>query len=504
MEKKYYRGTLFIVTLLVILFSGQEAAATSRQKIVTYASSLKGLKQKELKNALFTLMNSEKYVLDYGSGTKCTWWGFWYTDRDEQTNECFNRYSGKKFYFNSNNTGRSLSGMNIEHSFPKSWWGGSSSTAAYMDLYNLYPSDAQANSEKSNYPMAPVDNAEVGEYGVVATGTINGKSQLVWEPGDTYKGEFARSYMYMAVAYADLTWQRRGKETLSNSNDNYPGLLPWAYQTFIKWGKMDRVSDMEKKRNDEVSKIQKNRNLFIDYPFLAEYVWGDSINVEFNPETSITTADDDTRYAAFNPTGDDDINYNYVKVSSITSGKEYLIVAEHNDVLKAMMPFAGGKTYGYLSARNVVDKDGVITLADRQNAFTFTSTADGYTLQQNDGRYLYMTGSYNSFNVDANANDGAYWTVEANADGTFKIMNISKNKSIQYSIDYGSYGSYPNVNGVYPALYELQTGETAIEKLSADKPADVDDNSYYNLQGQRIDKPSCGIYIHGGKKIIIQ
>ena len=65
--------------------------------------------------------------------------------------------SDKKFYFESTNTGKSIAGMNIEHSFPKSWWGGHKNDA-WCDLYNLYPSDSHANSSKSNYVMGVVVN----------------------------------------------------------------------------------------------------------------------------------------------------------------------------------------------------------------------------------------------------------------------------------------------------------------------------------------------------------
>jgi hypothetical protein len=43
------------------------------------------------------------------------------------------------------------------------------------------------------------------------------------------------------------------------------------------------VSDKEKSRAIEVNKIQGNRNPFIDYPDLVEYIWGDKqgIAVDF-------------------------------------------------------------------------------------------------------------------------------------------------------------------------------------------------------------------------------
>ena len=132
--------------------------AINRTELIKYAQTLKGKKGAELKKAMNPLL-APKTVLPYGSKDKGTWWGFWYTDRNPETNECYNRYSSNKFYFNGH-TGMAISGMNIEHSFPKSWWGGSENNA-YQDLYNLYPSDSKANSSKSNYAMGVVTNSRI-------------------------------------------------------------------------------------------------------------------------------------------------------------------------------------------------------------------------------------------------------------------------------------------------------------------------------------------------------
>ena len=53
--------------------------------------------------------------------------------------------------------------MNIEHSVPKSWWGDAYDETATpltrfrydgsYDLHHLTPSDAAANTAKSNYPI---------------------------------------------------------------------------------------------------------------------------------------------------------------------------------------------------------------------------------------------------------------------------------------------------------------------------------------------------------------
>lgn len=62
-------------------------------------------------------------MLGYGSGRGNTWWGFWDTDRDER-GYFIDRYSAEKEWVKSTSQGATGAGMNIEHSFPKSWWGG--------------------------------------------------------------------------------------------------------------------------------------------------------------------------------------------------------------------------------------------------------------------------------------------------------------------------------------------------------------------------------------------
>ena len=285
------------IYLFIAMTCSLAANAISRSDLIEYANSLNGLKKSELKTAIHILIGSPE-VLDYGSGDHKTWWGFYSTDRIAETNECVNRYSARKFYFPLENTGTAISGMNIEHSFPKSWWGGSSSTKAYKDLFNLYPSDSQANSSKSNYPMGIVENVKEEEegYDKVGTGTIDGVSgRNCWEPGDEYKGDFSRAYMYMATCYQDLEW--KGTQGLQELENNvWPTLKEWAYTLYLTWLGSDPVDELEIARNNAVCDIQGNRNLFVDYPNLAEYVWGDSIDVPFDPYTSLTTAEDDSRY----------------------------------------------------------------------------------------------------------------------------------------------------------------------------------------------------------------
>lgn len=249
-----------------------------------YYSSLKGKKGAELKTAIHNIIKKAN-VLEYGSGNRNTWWGFWSTDRDER-GYFIDRYSAEKEWVKSTSQGAAGAGMNIEHSFPKSWWGGAKNQA-YKDLYNLMPCESRINSTKSNYPMGKVVSGDKGNgWTKVGKGT-DGK--WYWEPADPWKGDFARGYMYMATAYQDYNWSGNQAPQILQQGA-YPTLKEWAYKLYIQWAKADKPDALEIKRNNDVAKIQKNRNPYVDFPNLMEYVWGDSTNIAFNPETTVKSS----------------------------------------------------------------------------------------------------------------------------------------------------------------------------------------------------------------------
>lgn len=166
--------------------------------------------------------------------------------------------------------------MQREHAIPKSWWkraGDVEYTPAYSDMWNLYPSDASANQAKLNYAFGETRsttfNNGVTKVGAPKAG-YGGGSSSVFEPADEYKGDFARAIFYMATVYDDLPW---AYDYMFVSN-SYPSLVPWAANMLLDWARRDPVSQKEIDRNDRVEQYQGNRNPFIDFPQLAEYIWG--------------------------------------------------------------------------------------------------------------------------------------------------------------------------------------------------------------------------------------
>lgn len=162
---------------------------------------------------------------------------------------------------------------NREHSVPQSWFGEASPMVS--DAFHIYPTDGKVNGQRSNYQFGECANGtNLGgkALGKLGQSTFPGYTSLtVFEPADEYKGDFARSYFYMATRYADIcgNWGNAFNAVASNS-----GLSKYSIALFLKWHRADPVSQKEITRNDAIYAKQHNRNPFIDYPALAEFIWG--------------------------------------------------------------------------------------------------------------------------------------------------------------------------------------------------------------------------------------
>lgn len=224
---------------------------------------------------------------------------------------------------------------NREHSVPQNWFGKSSIIKA--DAFHVYPTDGKVNGQRSNY-----------EYGECSGGTSLGGKALgrlgkstfsgytnrgtVFEPVDQYKGDFARTYFYMATCYADKcsSW---GHSFGSNS-----GLDAYGVALFMKWHRNDPLSDKETKRNDAVYAKQKNRNPFIDHPELAEYIWGNKKGEAwYSGETPVKTVTFRELAIYPNPATD------FVTITTEVPEMHYAIVSLSGQVL-AQGTVASGET----------------------------------------------------------------------------------------------------------------------------------------------------------------
>ena len=267
------RINIFVITLCLSVISLNAVAPNG------YYSSLNGKSGEKLKNAIHEIVRPHT-KLSYNS----LWNHFPTTDAyPEKVNNKLivwdmysDNYNNRDYWYYGG-----TSGLNREHSVPKSWWNSPSNVEAYeagTDLIHLFPSDGKANSAKSNYPLGVVNTSLDVKFdnGVSKVGypvTSGSGYNYVFEPDDEYKGDFARVYFYMATCYQDYTW----KYTYMFNNSSYLTLNQYARELLMNWHRNDPVSEKERDRNDAVFTIQGNRNPFVDDPNLAEYIWGEKM-----------------------------------------------------------------------------------------------------------------------------------------------------------------------------------------------------------------------------------
>lgn len=188
----------------------------------------------------------------------------------------------------------------------------------------------------------------------------------------------------------------------------------------------------------------------------------------------------------------------FVKATKIESGKRYAWVYNDGDAMKLATALKASLTYGYISTSEGTEADAVLT-GDVTNAFTFTATDGGYTIMDNNGRYLYSTENYNTFNVSADVPEsGHVWTVDLAENGEASITCVATGKWVQYDKGYNNFAAYAetNENGVLPILYVEYDGTsvTGVGADASDAPVEV-----YTLGGVRagssLNGLQRGIYI---------
>lgn len=274
-----------------------------------YYASLAGKKGDELRRAIKSVVANHT-VISYGDKT---WGAFEKTDVRE--------YDGRQIWFDiySNAIEPTATGhatLNIEHSVPKSWWGGTSNNA-YKDIVHLNPSNASANNAKSNWPLGIISGNPTWTNGITSMGVptqqtggeIDGaKCEKVFEPADEYKGDFARTYFYIFTVYNDISWLDTSAWMYDTEKDQDGNVIdvnlkPWAYEMLLEWSKNDPVDSRELARNEAIYEVQKNRNPFIDLPQLADYIWGGKSSEEL-AAADMTEAVAVNRPAAPQPKGE--------------------------------------------------------------------------------------------------------------------------------------------------------------------------------------------------------
>lgn len=136
----------------------------------------------------------------------------------------------------------------------------------YSDAHNLKPCDASVNSSRG---YKDFDNGGAQHEEATDCNYTNS----TWEPRDGSKGDVARIIFYMHCRYSGDT----GEPNLNVVDfiNTFPNAQMGKLSTLLAWNEQDPVDAFERRRNDVIYGWQNNRNPFVDYPDLANRIWGD-------------------------------------------------------------------------------------------------------------------------------------------------------------------------------------------------------------------------------------
>lgn len=219
-----------------------------------------------------------------------------YLNTDFYSDTLWDMYSTCRFTYEDANIPQKkvCDGWNKEHVCCQSWLG---SGPMVSDMFNVYPTDARINNLRSNYPYGVVStfsgfSGDPDKHGLGKLGSSKVGVGTVYEPDDRYKGDFARTFFYMVARYRSNVLNSGNGSRMFSSNPT--NLTTYALNFLLQWHRNDPVSEKEIDRNQAVYGEQNNRNPFIDYPDLVEYIWGDKVGQTVDLSAMVPTCEGQT------------------------------------------------------------------------------------------------------------------------------------------------------------------------------------------------------------------
>ena len=517
----------------------------------TYYQSANGLKGKSLKTKLGTIINPHTNV-----GYDGLFQAYEKTDK-RADGKVRDWYSCTTNYNFSDHGSYKKEGdcYNREHSVPQSWFG---SGVIKSDAVHVLPTDGYVNNRRSNYPFGEVNNVTYQSnqgYSKLGSCKTAGYNGTVFEPNDEIKGDIARIYFYMVTCYESQAsgW---GHDVFSS---DYNGFTKWTLDMLMRWAKQDPIDEREVARNNAVYEVQKNRNPFVDYPGLEDYIWGDKTDQSFsydNYENGGGTIVPTIAMPVFSP--DAGSYYNKVEVTLTTATPDATIhyTIDGSDPTVESTVYEGAITITETTTiKAIAAKDGVVSA---HAVATYLIYEEGDTqgddepgqdgnVNLNDGLFdtSYagpiaasvtedLTGVQDGVRVTYSLGDGSNRYCSGSQirlyPGNKLTVSVASGKIAEIEFEFVEGSPSTSLESAGTALTDGKwTGEAqAITfTLASGKHARISSfkvkiagsataidgiqtntltgkRVIYNLQGQRVSNPTKGLYIVDGKKIFIQ
>ena len=546
---------LLLQTLFAMLFTCVWAQGPNDTGV--YYSDADGKSGAALKTAMSTIINTGKNDITYD--------GLWqaYATTDKRADGFLRDwYSNTTSYvIGGDKQGKSYKAegdsYNREHTVPQSWFG--EKTPMKSDLVHVVPTDGYVNNRRSNYPFGEVLNitySSNNNYCKLGTCKTAGYSGTVFEPNDEIKGDIARIYFYMATCYEKKCSSWSGGVF---SSENL-GLKNWVVDMLMAWSKQDPVDDIERARNDAVQntevtlsngkKKQNNRNPFVDYPGLEDYIWGDKRDVPFSYDNY---NGGEQNYVA-RPTFSKDAGTYYngieVELNCATEGASIYYTLNGEDASEQSTLYEGPITLdeiGTYEIKAIAIKDGqrsaqaTATYIIKEqpqpgdyietalnNAFfgtsytgsmgntseTLTGTKDGITVTYdlgsgsnrycNDSQIRLYQGNTLTVSVGTGSMVGVDFVLATTTTKTLEASNGSVSgltwtgdcNSVSFNVNSGS------GNMQVQSIKVKLANTTDIDMVKTNTRLDGQ-RVIYDLSGRRVTNPTRGLYIVDGRKVFI-
>lgn len=474
--------------LLVLLSLSVNIQAQSPENTGTYYKTAHGKKGEALKTALYNIVKDPS-VVHYDS----LWFVYTFTDMHPE-GYLWDMYSNTTRY--PDPTDKTLhknnyegSGINREHSMPKSWFNPEDRDSRgkltykdvkpmYSDVMHVIPTDGYINNMRNDLSYGETTEPTKGSanyFSVVGPCSLDDfYGYTIFEPNDEYKGDLARIYFYMATCYEPLVGTWTSDMFDADSDEGYQPFSQWAMDMLRKWSKEDGVSDKERARNDAVWLAQGNRNPFVDYPGLEDYVWFDRIDEPFSYDGT-----DASTPIAVTPakTTEIPLNNSFFGTRLNTSRsywERFPFIGERDGVTVKYAYGCEGKNMYVNNTQMRFYTNNTLTFSTEHDLITSIEL----NVVKNDANRV--------FKASTGEMDGYKWTGEA--------------KEVQFQLEYASAG----VVQINKAKVEVVPApDTGIMEFAV---TPVEDGFIYNLMGVRVDADQLrpGIYIRNGRKFVVR
>ena len=478
---------ILLTTISVFFALGAFAQAPNGSG--SYYKNADGLSGEGLKTALSKIICGSLDAVGYNS-------------LDEKYKITDKRADGtlRDWYDNTTKYNWTSGGWNKEHLVPQSWF--KEASPMKSDIVHVVPTDSELNNTRGSDPLAEVGNkandCPNGSYCLWGSCKTPGYSGKVFEPNDEIKGDIARIYFYMATCYEDVILNWKGKTTASTAynvldfsgGSKYQPFKQWYIDMLLRWAKEDPVDEIEIARNNGVKQVQNNRNPFVDYPGLEQYIWGSKKNDSFSYSNYVEPTEYVIEYGSSGSgtggnTGDE------------TGGGEQGSETPENATIALNNTFFNCSYSGSINSSDSQD------LVGTQNGITVN-----YSLSSGANRYCNdsQIRLYQNNTLTVSVGEGTITKIE---------FELAASTSKTLSASTGTMNGLVWTGNASSVVFTVNSGSGNMQikniKVTVSVPSGINGvktNPYngqqmYNLKGQRVKRPGKGIYIKNRKKIII-